>query len=237
MVYHRLVKAEPRADGSAGPLVLEVFDDRRLDRIVECITTVWCTDNVIAQALGVTEDEYRPVARRICQEAIEDDLGLMLREPGTDRIVGFGTAIDLVDELRSIERTKETASPRMQRWSEFLSRALRWYLDQFHPEHPPQRGEVMYMNIGGTLREFRGQGWIGRMTQQAFTKFVMNRSYSRLVAVATHPHSIAMARSFPLPTRLHEIRYASLDDPDLSRITEPPIALVIAASLRDPDAP
>lgn len=225
---------EQQPDRSAGPLVLEAFDAGRLDHIVECATTIVCTDNVIAGALGVTMDEYRPAARRVCEKAIEDDLGLMLRDQETDRIMGFGTAIDLVDELASIERTRQTSSDRLRRWAEFLSQALGWYLVQFHPEHPPRRGEVIYMNIGGTLREVRGQGWISRMTQRAFGRFAIERGYSHAVAIATHPHSIAKGRSFGLPTRLHELRYAELDDPDLSRITQPPLALVAALSLPSP---
>ncbi|MCX4248075.1 hypothetical protein [Paraliomyxa miuraensis] len=213
--------------------MIEPFDDAHLEAIVECVTAVWTSHNVIARALGVTADDYRPTAARICAKALADDLGLMLREPDTDRIVGFYTAIDLVDELAEEQAKAAGDNPRLARWSSMLSLGLSWYIDTYHRERPLARGEVVYFNIGGTAPERRGQGWIGRMTSVAASDFAVRRSYRRVLAIATHPHSVQMSRSLPWNVELHELPFADCGDPDLARITDPPCALVSVTSLAD----
>lgn len=206
------------------------FDRAHLPGVVACVTAVWTDDNVIANALGVTAQEYRSVATRICQRALEDELGLMLIEPGTEEVMGFHTSIDLVDELAEAEAHAEQ-SPRMRRWADLLQRGFDWYLESFHPDSPPQHGEVLYMNIGGTLPALRSQGWINRMLMTSLMEYAIPRGYDRLVGIATHPHSIRKMRSAAAGSVLHEIPFASLDDPDLSRITEPEGIVVSATSL------
>lgn len=201
--------------------VIELFDAEHLPGIVECVTAVWVTDNVIARALGVTAEDYRPVARAICERALADRLGLMLREPTTDRVVGFYTAIDLVDELKS---GKPSDSPLIARWSRMLQRGFDWYLDS--RDRPLERGEVIYFNIGGTLPEYRSQGWIKQMTVRAALEFTAARGFQWVLAIATHPHSVAMSKTSPYIAHRHEIRFETLDDADLSKITEPSCAMV-----------
>ncbi|MCA9708237.1 MAG: hypothetical protein KDK70_20460 [Myxococcales bacterium] len=207
-------------------IVIDPFDRSHLDALVECVTAVWTTDNVIARALGVTDDDYRPVARRICEQALADDLGLMLREAEADRVVGFYTAIDLVDELIEEENKRAGDNPRMSRWAALLAQGLQWYLDTYHREQPPRRGEVVYFNIGGTIREYRERRWIDRMTTIATSEWVFGRHYRRVLSIATHPHSVHKARTLPIPKHLHELTFADQDEPDLRRITDPPAALV-----------
>jgi hypothetical protein len=216
----------PTRDQPADPPRIERFDAAHLEAIIECVTAVWISDNVIAQALGAIAEDYRPVAARICTRALADDLGLMLREPVRDRIVGFYTAIDLVDEIAEEEAKIAAGSPRMRRWGQLLARGLRWYTDTYHGERPLARGEVIYFNIGGTVREHREQGWIVRMTAKAHFEFAARRGYTHIVGIATHPHAVQMTRNLAAGSILHELRFADCGDPDLARITEPPYALV-----------
>lgn len=205
---------------------IERFDAAHLDAVVDCVTSTWITDNVIARALGVTDDDYRPVAKRICAQALADDMGLMLREPATDRIVGFYSIIDLVDEL-AIEQTKvDGENPRIRRWAALLGRGLQWYIETHHYECPLERGEVIYFNIGGTVAEYRGRGWINRMTVMAVAELAIPRGYRRLLGIATHPHAVNMTRMLSHGSGLHEIRFEDSGDPDLERITDPPCALL-----------
>lgn len=205
---------------TSSELVIEPFDREHLAAIVECVTTVWCRDNVIARALGVTADDYRPVAEQICGHALADDLGMMLREPVADRVVGFYTTTDLVDEL-AIEGAKASGgNPRMQRWGVLLSRCLAWYVDEHRGGEPVARGEILYLNIGGVLPEYRGKGWIDRMALVATPRWTA-RGYDATLSIATHPRSIEKLRRLPFEQVLHELPFALLDDPDLSRLQEP----------------
>jgi hypothetical protein len=210
---------------------IEHFDRAHLAAVVECVTSIWIADNVIARALGVTAEDYGPIARRICERALAEDLGLMLRDPSTDRIMGFYTAIDLVDALAEEQSKAAGENPRMRRWGAMLSRCLQWYVDTYHRERPPVRGETLYFNIGGTLPELRSRGFISRMTSVAHADFSCSRGYARVLAVATHRHSVALTRQFWPETIMHELRFIDQDDPDLSRITDPPGAMVSVTPL------
>jgi len=217
--------AKRRLGYARGAMQIEPFDAAHLDGIVECVTAVWSEHNVIARALGVTADEYRPVAERMCRAALASGMGLMLREPRADRVMGFHICGDLVDELPAEAHKEQHGTPRMQRWAALLSRGLRWYLDRYHAQQPLRRGEVFYMDIGGTRPELRGDGWSSRMIVQAALTLAVPRGYQRLLAIATHPHSVHKARTTPGATN-HEIRFADLEDPDLSKITEPDAVIV-----------
>lgn len=219
---------------TSSTLRIEHLDEAHLGAVIECVTAVWIADNVIARALGVTADDYRPVATRICERALADRLGLMLRDTVTGAIMGFYTAIDLVDELDEVRAGTIEVSPRMRRWGAMLSRGLQWYLDAFHHDQPLARGEALYFNIGGTVAELRGRGFITRMSLIAGTDFAFGRRYRRIVAIATHPHTVHMTRSLPFETHLHELRFADCGDPDLARISDPPHALVSVTELVHP---
>ncbi len=206
------------------------FDRKHLPGVVDCVTAVWTDDNVIANALGVTAQEYRSVAMRICDRALADELGLMLIEPQTDEVMGFHVSIDLVDEL-SEAKAHGALSPRMRRWADLLQLGFDWYLEAYHPDSPPSHGEVFYMNIGGTFPALRSQGWINRMIMKSLMDYALPRGYETLLGIATHPHSVQKTRTASANSVLHEIPFASLDDPDLCRITEPEAFLVSATPL------
>jgi len=210
-------------------LRIEHLDQAHLAATIECVTSLWIADNVIARALSATAEDYGPIAARICERALAEDLGLMLRDPATDRIMGFHFSIDVADALAE-EQSKSTGdNPRMRRWGAMLSRGLHWYIDTYHRGDPPVRGETLYFNIGGTLPELRSRGFISRMILMAYADFVLPRGYRRVLAIATHPHSVALSRQFLPTTALHELPFADCGDPDLCGITEPPCALVSVA--------
>lgn len=212
---------------------IERLDRPHLAAVIECVTSIWITDNVIARALGAGADDYGPVATRICERALAEDLGLMLRDPVSDRIMGFHLSIDVVDALAEEQSKSSGDNPRMRRWGAMLAGGLQWYVDAYHRERPPERGETLYFNIGGTLPELRSRGFIARMIMKAFADFAVARGYRRVIGIATHPHSVAYSRKFPFASALHELRFADCGDPELCRITDPPCALVSVTTIDD----
>jgi len=212
---------------------IEHLDRAHLAAVIECVTSIWVADNVIARALGVGPEDYGPVAARICERALAEDLGLKLRDPASDRIMGFHLCIDVVDALAEEQSKSASDNPRMRRWGAMLSRGLQWYVDTYHRERPLERGESLYFNIGGTLPELRSRGFISRLILTAFADFASARGYRRVLAIATHAHSVAYTYHSPFSPILHELPFADSGDPDLCRITDPPCAVVSVTPIHD----
>lgn len=50
--------------------MFEVLQDRHAAQTTECFADVWVEDNVIMRALGVTRDDFLPIARKRVQSAV-----------------------------------------------------------------------------------------------------------------------------------------------------------------------
>jgi hypothetical protein len=204
------------------PLRIESLSRQRLQETIECICAIWVEENTIARALGVARHDYLPVARSAATHALEDDLGLILVDPGTDEVVGFVLCIDFFDHRAQLEDERARRNPLMARWCNFLQLTIQPYLARFHgPEDAPlERGRVLYMNIGGVVPERRGHGWVIKSSLLAYERFGRARGFRHALAVATHHDSVPMLRRPPFII-IGEVEFARLADPDLCRITNP----------------
>jgi len=209
-----------------------LLDARHLEQTIDCVASIWAEGNVIARALGVTQEDYLPVARAICTKALEDELGLLLLDTTRDEVVGFSLAIDLVDELAMEEAKQQGPSPLLRRWGAMLRGLLQHYLDAYHrsPASPLRRGEVLYGNIGGVVPAIRSKGLVGPLVTRSIELFTRPRGYRRVVAIATHPHSIRLFPHLGFKP-VAEVSFASMADPDLRQVTEPRAVPILVLEL------
>ncbi|GAB4568495.1 MAG: hypothetical protein Tsb0020_22020 [Haliangiales bacterium] len=228
-----------------GSLTIRPLSAALRDQTIACITRIWASDNRIARALGVTADEYLPLAVRATEHAIQHQLGLVLvdesehhGEPtaaaGGGPVLGFHLSTDLVDELAAQRDSGPAESPKLQLWREMLLGLEETYVRRFQRRYqrPPKPGEVLYFNIGGIVAPLRRRGWILRMCAAATRELALRRGYRHIIAVATHPDSVAMLER-PLFRAVAEFEFASADDARWHRVDEPRAAVLAELDLTD----
>lgn len=214
-----------------GSLAIYRLDELHLERTIDCIVEIWTEDNRIARALGVTGDEYRPLAEHLAREAVEMRLGLVLVDETDDRVLGFHLSRDLVDEMSPGRDARSdhdpTPSSSLEIWSDMVRRLEQQYVAEFRQAHgrDPERGEVLYFNIGGIVPALRRKGWIIRMGGAATREHAVARGYRHIVAIATHPDSVVMIQRPPFRT-VCEFEFAQADDPRWHAVTEPRTAIL-----------
>ncbi len=228
-----------------GSLTIRALSAALRDQTIACITRIWAADNRIARALGVTADEYLPLAVRATEHAIQHQLGLVLVDESehrgepteaaqAGRVLGFHLSTDLVDELAAQRQPDPAESPKLQLWREMLLGLEETYVRRFqsHHQRPPEPGEVLYFNIGGIIQPLRHKGWILRMCAAAARELALRRGYRHIIAIATHPDSVAMLER-PLFRPIAEFEFASAEDARWHQLVEPRAAVLAELNLVD----
>jgi hypothetical protein len=129
------------------------------------------------------------------------------------------------------EAKQQGPSPLLGRWGAMLRGLLQHYLDAYHrPPAPPRRGEVLYANIGGVVPALRSRGLIGPLVTRSIELFARPRGYRRVVAIATHPHSIRLFTHLGFKP-VAEVAFASMADPLLRQVTEPRAVPILVLEL------
>lgn len=221
---------------STDSLEVRIFEPHLIESAIECYLSVWENHNTIFRALNATREEYRSVVTLTCEQAAQDGLGVVLWDTHRASVVGFAFSIDLFDELKVEHNKVVHGTPNMRVWGQFLSGALAHYVDRFHGSGGSslERGQALYMNVGGLRPELLGRGLLRMMVNLTIHEFAVGRGYTRVLGVATHRNGISSVSKPPMEV-VAEIEFASLDDPRLQAITDPP-AFVVGTALLNAQA-
>jgi GNAT superfamily N-acetyltransferase len=79
-------------------IVYEIFQEKDLDNTIACIVDFFPTSETLCKALGITKDEYYPLAEMICRKAVKDGLSHIAKDSSTGEVTGFRISEDFNPE-------------------------------------------------------------------------------------------------------------------------------------------
>lgn len=204
----RTAPASSEPSRTRPPLTIHRLDAASREAVVACVALVYPRDNLIARALELSIADYRPLAERVVDAALEANMGLVVRGRG-QAVVGFHFSLDLYDQLQVVDAMAHHVDGRLRAWGELLRRLFGAYVDAFG--RPSRHGEVLYLNIMALDEAARGSGLMPALQHRAVLEFGVKRGYGAIVGIATHPETLALARGLS-PDWSAEVAYTDLPD-------------------------
>lgn len=137
-----------------GGVVYEVLRECHVGIVTQTLIDVWVGQNVIMNALGVTKDEFRPLASKRARDAALVGLSLVATDEASGQCVGFFLWEDMA---ASAWGEKLAISPKFEAQFRFMTELEGEYLKHRGVTSLP-RGEVLHGIYGGTAKERSGSG-------------------------------------------------------------------------------
>jgi len=133
--------------------------------VTDLLAYMWPSHNMLTMAIGVTRDEYYPLAAKRVKKAIKQENSYVCLDTESDgKVIAFLICIDYVDKDEDkwldSERTKRTISPKFFPHFEFSKTVYSPYAN-FHKEtfgHYPRRGDTIILDLGGVHPSYMGTG-------------------------------------------------------------------------------
>lgn len=135
------------------------------EKVVAAVAFLWPAHNPLTMALGITRDDYYPLAAKRVRRAVKSGHSIVAIDTNNnDRLVAFIICGDYLqkEEEKWLDesRTKKPISPKFQPHFAFSETVFKGY-EEFHEKYfgfKCEPGQIMLMDLGGVEPMYMGSG-------------------------------------------------------------------------------
>ena len=134
-------------------IVYKVLEEKDLHQTIDCLANIFPNGNPLLRAVGMTPDEYYPIAEIVCNLAVKHDCSYIAKDKSSGQIIGFLLCKNLMskgNELKNLSSFSQRVRP------------IRALLDLIVVEYTEEKknisGDIIDLLMLGIKKEYRGQG-------------------------------------------------------------------------------
>ena len=175
-------------------ITYELLQEKDLEQTINCLVDVFTSAEPIFTALKITPSEYYPVAKTICQKAVEDGLSLVAKDSATSQVAGVIISEDLSTQL------SEEMYKNLPQKFEIIIQLLKELHEQYEVQKKVVTGRVFHLFLLAAKKQYRNRK-IGKNLLEKNLKIASQKGFSAVIAEATGKISQHICRKYGFEDR------------------------------------
>jgi len=161
-------------------IIYKVLEEKDLHQTINCLAKVFPNDNPLLRAVGMTPDEYYPIAETVCKLAVKHDCSYITIDKNNGEIIGFLLCKDLMSQENELKNLSEFSQ---------RVRPIRTLIDTICAGYTEEKkvisGDVINLLMLGVKKEYRGQGIASHLVVQTLEK-ARRKGFKIAISQAVH---------------------------------------------------